>query len=196
MFNLNVFNSVAHGAVLFTAMAASFAVFAQVPVTAAPAATTQAPTIAAPAAPLHVQQPSREAARIAEINERIAVMSAQLAELEMQSKISAKRTEIDKAAEVSRGIAVDDSFIPSVREINGVDGRIWAVLNVAGGNTQIVRVGNRVGPWRVTQILHDSVTVKRGKDTLHLSFGFNTPQPVAGGGVQPVQPGLPPFPSR
>lgn len=179
MFNRNAFTSMAA-----LGLVASFPVFAQAPA-AAPAAVP---------APMTVVQPSREAARIAEINERIAVMSAQLAELEMQAKISSKRTEIEKAQEASRGIAVDENFIPSVKEINGIDGRIWAVLNVAGGNTQTVRVGDRVGAWHVTQILADSVTVKRGNDTMHLSFGFSTPQPQAA--VMPGQGGLPPFPGR
>lgn len=184
MFNRNALNTLVAMAVM-----ASFPVFAQTP-----AATSAATPAVASAAPANVSQPSREAVRIAEINERIAVMSAQLAELEMQSKISAKRTEIEKAQEASRGVALDDHFIPSVKEISGIDGRVWAVLNVAGGNTQTVRVGDRVGAWRVTQILADSVTVKRGKDTMHLSFGFNTPQPQAAS--MPVQGGLPPFPGR
>lgn len=170
MFNRN--------ALLLTAMVVSFPVFAQSP----------------GAAPV-MSQPSREAARIAGINERIAVMSAELAELEMQAKISSKRAEIDKTAEAGKATAnIDDSFIPSVNEINGIDGRIWAVLNVAGGNTQTVRVGDRVGAWRVTQILPDSVTVKQGNDAMRLAFGFNTPQPQPQASGAQLPGVLPPFP--
>lgn len=154
-------------------------------------ALAQSPAVSGPS------QPGRDASRIAAINERIAVMSAELAELEMQAKISAKRSEIDKASETSRAFAMEESFIPSVKEISGIDGRVWAVLNVMGGNTQTVRVGDRVGGWRVVQILPDSVTVKRGNDTIHLSFGFSAPQPQAAGqGGQVGQGGLPPFPVR
>lgn len=169
MFNRN--------ALLLAAMIASFPVFAQSP-GVAPA----------------MSQPSREAARIAVINERIAVMSAELAELEMQAKISTKRAEIDKVSEAGNSSAssLNDGFIPSVKEINGIDGRIWAVLNVAGGNTQTVRVGDRVGVWRITHILPDSVTVKRGDDTMRLAFGLNTPQPTPQASGTPG--GLPPFP--
>jgi type IV pilus biogenesis protein PilP len=211
MFNRNVFASMA-----VLALASSFPAFAQTPVApqppAQPAAPQLQPAVSKPAssqpqpavssAPKVAVQPSREAARIAEINERIAVMSAQLAELEMQSKIYAKRTEIEKSQEAGRGIAVDENFIPSVKEINGIDGRIWAVLNVAGGNTQIVHVGDRVGSWRVSQILADSVTVKRGNDTIRLSFGFvtqnapGTPTPGMGMPGVPVNNVLPPFPAR
>lgn len=169
--------------ILLAAIAVSFPVLAQ-----PPAAPLQPPAVSAPL------QPSREASRIAAINERIAVMSAELAELEMQAKITTKRTEIDKASEATRTIAGDDSFIPSVKEISGIDGRVWAVLNVVGGNTQTVRVGDRVGGWRVTQILPDSVKVKRGNDTVYLSFGFSTPQPEAAG--QGMGGALPPFPVR
>lgn len=172
MFNRN--------AVLFAAFAAaSFSVSAQTP--AIQPATKPAPV-------------SREAARIVEINERIAVMSAQLAELEMQAKIASKRSEINKVSEVGPVFGMEENFIPSVKEINGIDGRIWAVLYVQGGNTQTVRVGDRVGSWRVTEILSDSVKVKRGSDAIRLSFGFNTQQPQAAG--VPSQLGLPPFPSR
>lgn len=181
-----------HKVLIVAITAVSGAAFAQAQPQPAPAI----PAVAQPAAPAAQavpSRPSREAAQIAEINERIAVMSAQLAELEMQSKISAKRTEIEKAEAASRGLAINDDFIPSVREISGVDGRVWAVLNVPGGNTQTVRVGDRVGAWQVTQILRDSVSVKRGKETIRLSFGFNAPQPETSPSTQ-LPP--PPYPGR
>lgn len=156
-----------------------------------PAAASQ-PVQAAPRPA--VPGPGKEAAEIAAINERLAVMTARLAELEMQAKIAAKKSEISK---VNSSSSVDDSFIPSVHEISGIDGRIWAVLNVQSGNTQTVRVGDKVGAWRVTDIRADSVTVRKGGETLRLSFGLNTIQSQAA--LQPNGTpvgGLPPYPVR
>lgn len=137
------------------------------------------------------------AAEIASINERIAVMSARFAELEMQAKIAAKRAEIGKSMETGRSLSfMDETFIPSVREISGIDGKIWAVLNVQNGNTQTVRVGDRVGVWRVVDIRPDSVTVRYGKESVRLSFGANMPQPKPAQDATGAPSALPPFPSR
>lgn len=162
---------------------------------------TQGGGTAEPAPAVLARKPSREAAEIAVINERIAVMAAQLAELEMLAKIAAKQSEIKAAKSVGkeRSFALDDSFIPSVSEISGVDGRIWAVLNVRGGNTQTVRVGDRVGGWRVIEILADSVTVQKGSEKTRLAFGPGAPQPQPSGSIPgPVgaSPVMPPFPTN
>lgn len=176
-------------------LAASFPAYAQAPAVATPTAT--AVPVVAPA-PAH--KPSREAAEIAVINERIAVMAAQLAELEMQAKIATKQSEIKAARNIgkSESSMMDDFFIPSVSEISGIDGKIWAVLNMKGGNTQTVRVGDRVGGWRVVEILADSVTVQKGSERTRLAFGLNTPQPqpaTAPGIPGSASVGLPPFPA-
>lgn len=157
----------------------------QVPVTPA----TPVPTVA-PAPVMAATKPSREAAEIAAINERLAVMTARLAELEMEAKIATKRSEIIKSNALPS--MVDETFIPSVLEISGIDGKIWAVLNVHGGNTQTVRVGDRVGAWRVTAINSDSVTVKNKSEVLRLAFGISAPQPQSAS----MSGGLPPFPAR
>ena len=114
---------------------------------------------------------SQEAAEIAAINQRIAVMAARLAELEMQAKIKAKESEIAKGMSTDSGMSkIDDNVIPSVSEISGIDNKIWAVLNVRGG-TQTVRVGDVAAGWRVTKIRSDSVTVEKLGKKLILSFG-------------------------
>lgn len=139
-------------------------------------------------------KPNPEAEKIAKINERIAVMSAQLAELEMRAKLTAKQVEIEKSRESSQGL-IDTNFIPTVREIGGVDGHIWAVLNVAGGNTQTVRIGDVINSWRVTQISRDAVTVQRGNDEMRLSFGLS-PVPAHDQIQGAVNVAMPPFPMR
>lgn len=181
------------------ALAASLPVYADGPAAASvqgvPRSQPQPQAKAQQSPEPRLPKPGKEAAEIAEINERMAVMAARLSELEMQAKIAAKKSEISK---LSSSSLVDDSFIPSVMEISGVDGKIWAVLNVQGGNVRIVRVGDKVGAWRVTDIRPDSVVVKKGKkEALTLSLGLNTPQPQppAPAGGAPVG-GLPPYPGR
>lgn len=114
---------------------------------------------------------SAEAAEIAAINERVAVMAARLAELEIQAKISAKEKEINQNTAGLEGLnQLQDSAVPSVSEISGVDGKIWAVLNVPGGK-QTVRVGDTAFGWRVTGIQKDTVSVHKNGSTLRLAFG-------------------------
>lgn len=183
-------------------LAAGFPAHAQVPAQSAAvvASPVRAPVVTTVPAVPPAHKPSREAAEIAVINERIAVMAAQLAEMEMLAKIATKESEIKAARQSGKeqSFAQDDSFVPSVSEISGIDGRIWAVLNVRGGNTQTVRVGDRVGGWRVVEIRADSVTVQKGSERTRLAFGLNTPQPQdalsAAPGGTPA--GLPPFPTR
>jgi len=127
---------------------------------------------------------SAAADEIRAINERMAVMSARLQELELQAKIAAKSNEIRRF----RGSDVlhDDGHTPSVIDINGVDGKLWATLHMQGGNEKTVRVGDRVGTWVVRAITIDTVTVQRGRETVRLAFGTHSPQRN-----QPGLPGLP-----
>ena len=143
---------------------------------------------------------SQEAAEIAAINQRIAVMAARLAELEMQAKIKAKESEIAKGMSTDSGMSkIDDNVIPSVSEISGIDNKIWAVLNVRGG-TQTVRVGDVAAGWRVTKIRSDSVTVEKLGKKLILSFGNSVVQMQAQnempGAPMPPMGGAQAFPGR
>lgn len=123
-------------------------------------------------------RPDAAANEIAAINRRIAVMQAQLAELEVRAKIAAVRASVERTGQqrvppskLETSIsAMQDTVVPSVREISGVDHRIWAVLNVRGG-TQIVRVGDTAAGWRVSAITPEAVTVGKGGRELQLSFG-------------------------
>lgn len=149
-----------------------------------------------PASPAGVEQTqvsprqSVSASEIAAINERMAVMSARLQELELQAKIASKTEEIRRFKGAPD--AYDDGYTPSVLDINGVDGKLWATLYMQGGNVQTVRVGDRVGAWVVRAITIDSVTVQRGKDSVRLAFGTYSAPPATpglpGGGMQPPLP--------
>lgn len=145
---------------------------------------------------------SQEAAEISAINQRIAVMAARLAELEMQAKIKAKESELAKGMSADSGVPrIEDNVIPSVSEISGIDNKIWAVVNVRGG-TQTVRVGDVAAGWRVTNIKSDSVTVEKMGRKLILSFGNNLVQMPANndapGAIATPHPmgGIPGYPGR
>lgn len=142
---------------------------------------------------------SQEAAEIAAINQRIAVMAARLAELEMQAKIEAKKSEIAKGMITDTGAPrIDENVIPSVSEISGIDNKIWAVLNVRGG-TQTVRVGDVAAGWRVINIKEDSVTVQKMGKKLLLSFGNSVVQMQAQNelpGAPVVPMAVPAYPGR
>jgi hypothetical protein len=141
-------------------------------------------------APAVSRKPSREATEIAEINERLAVMAARLSELELQAKIATKQSEIRRIHSPQ-----DDGFLPSVLEISGIDGKISAIVTTQEGGTQVVRVGDTAGAWRVTEIRVDSVSVRRGNSVARLGFAHT--QRHAPPSANPLQnTALPPFPSR
>lgn len=129
---------------------------------------------AVPAAPI-VMRTSVSASEIATINERMSVMQAQLAELELQLKIATKRDEIRR---LNAGpIVADDGFTPSVVEIGGADGKLIANLQMQGGNLQAVRVGDRIGGWQIKEITIDSLTMVKGRESKRLAFGTAVAQP-------------------
>lgn len=148
--------------------------------------------------------------RVAEINERMALLSAQLAELELKAKIASTVAQIEdignkdkkdkkkedsgtltsslgnsgglfpSQATSSRAAEETPKYVPPVRvssampvvkSIEGVDGRLKAVLKVRGEGTRTVRVGETVSGWTVKNIAVDSVTVQKGKTVQELYFG-------------------------
>ena len=120
---------------------------------------------------------NQAAVQIADINERLALLTAQLAELEMKTKIADKQVELSKAINPSTPSMYSDNYVPSVDFIDGVDGKYKASLFVQGGNTQSVRVGDKVGAWKVKEIKMDSVTVQKGKEIVYLGFGAYNANP-------------------
>lgn len=133
--------------------------------------------------PLHapvVQVPASTratAAEIADINEKMSVLQAKLAKLDLEAKIAAKLAEI--ASQKGAGAhSTDDGFNPSVLEIGGADGKLTASLMMPGSNVQTVRVGDVVGGWTVRSIRVDSLSLSRGKETKRLSFGSGASTPV------------------
>jgi type IV pilus biogenesis protein PilP len=128
------------------------------------------------------------AQEIARINERIAILSAQLAEVELQSKIATKQAEIAKLAAPSggdmatgaTGAAGDMSSLnpddlaeearPLVREISGVDGELYATLLIGDGMVRSVKVGDKVDGWSIDKITINEVWAKSHGEKMKLSF--------------------------
>lgn len=134
-----------------------------------------------------ISNASREKAEeIAAINERLGVLTARLAELEMQAKISSKLEEINRG----KNSSFDTNDLPIVTGISGVDSVLKATLMLSNGRTQSARIGDMVGSWKITDIQMDSVTVKQGKQTVKLAFGSGqtslTPSTVVNHGVPAI----------
>lgn len=154
-------------------------------VPSAPAVVVATPAPPAPATPPAMRN-SVSASEIALINERMSVMQASLAELELQVKMATKRDELRKLN--SGPIVADDGFTPSVVEIGGMDGKLTANLMMQGGNVQAVRVGDRIGGWQIKDITIDSLTMVKGKESKRLAFGTAVAQPQM---ATPPIPGAP-----
>ena len=124
------------------------------------------------------------AEEIERINEKIALQSAKLDDLDQQAKILAKEQEIARIlatpkAGSSQGLPQTDE-IPIVRGIEGVDGKLRATLGMRGGVTQSVKVGEKIGGWTTKEITVNSVTLVHGKETVRLSFGTEPASAVYG----------------
>lgn len=144
---------------------------------------------------------------IRRINEKIAKQSAQLEDLDQQAKILTKEQEIarmlaaPKSGSTTPGVAQTDE-VPVVRGIEGVDGKLRAKLEMRGGVTQTVKVGEKFGGWTTKEITVNSVTLVHGKEIVRLAFGT---EPTAGGygpsgtwgtpsGISSAYPGSPAIP--
>lgn len=115
------------------------------------------------------------AAEIQRINERLALLQAQLNELELQARISTKRREIQGAA-TSAG--PDSAFhstagVPAVLSVAGRMGRLEAVLVFPGGVTQRVKAGDVIHDRRVAKVSLNEVVLTdlHGRKAQRLAFG-------------------------
>ena len=115
------------------------------------------------------------AAEIQRINEHMALLQAQLNELELQARISNKRKEIESAATSAGTASAFDSKagLPSVQSVAGLKGRLEAVLVFPGGFTQRVKAGDVVDDRRVTTVSLNEVVLTdlQGRKVQRLAFG-------------------------
>lgn len=151
---------------------------------------------------------------IAKANEATAVQAAQLAELEMRAKVLAKQFEVDvsskrvvpgstASASPGSGTAASSSTLPTVRSIEGAEGKLSALLvtDKISGATVRVSKGSKVGKWTVANIEGDTVTLSRkvaGKkddEVERLVFVSEpTVTPATPAALPPVPPA--PYPAR
>lgn len=142
-------------------------------------------------------QAQSPAERVRQINEDIAVLSAQLQKLELEAKIAGKESEKQRSSGAAvpgfANQATDE--MPVVRAIDGMDGKLVATLAMRGGVVQTVREGEKFGAWTTKTITVNSVTLARGKETIRVPFGNEPPgannqaggigAPMVGGAIQP-----------
>ena len=122
-------------------------------------------------------QAQSTAEQLARINESIALLNAQKAELELKAQIAAKQAEISRSGVALPGVAaggrqrnMGDGPLPVVRSIEGVDGKLRAILNMGGGIIQSVRPGDKiVGDWTVGEITPQSLSLSRGGEIVRLA---------------------------
>ncbi|MDB5798433.1 MAG: type pilus biosis protein PilP [Paucimonas sp.] len=130
----------------------------------------------APAAANAAAGGNSAAEQIARINESIAILTAQKAELELRAQIAQRQAEIDKVTGSHPGgpggaaaAAGNALGLPVVRSIEGMDGRLRAVLAFNGGMLQTVRQGEKIaGDWTVSDISTGSITLTRGREIVRL----------------------------
>ncbi|MDK9702352.1 MAG: type IV pilus biogenesis protein PilP [Sulfuritalea sp.] len=122
------------------------------------------------------------AEEIARANEQIALLSAKLKELELRTQIAAKQAEMTRIGGTGAVMtSAQESELPVVRAIEGVDGRLAATLAFAGQIKQTVVTGEKTrGGWTVAQIDVGSVTLARGAERVRLGFGNEPSAPPAG----------------
>lgn len=112
---------------------------------------------------------------LARINEEIAVLTAQVKELDLRLQIATKKSEIERLA--GGDASGRSGEMPVVRGIEGMDGKLRATLAFGGGVQQTVVKGETTrGGWTVAEINVNAVSLVRGKEKVRLGFG-NEPPP-------------------
>lgn len=122
------------------------------------------------------------------INESIAVLNAKRQELELRAQVVAKQSEIDR---MIHGDASTNARLqpPSVRSIEGADGKMVATLVMSSGQMQTVKKGDKIpGGWTVAQVGVDAVHISRGREKLRLAYGYQPPVAHAVTTVPPLSP--------
>jgi type IV pilus biogenesis protein PilP len=137
------------------------------------------------------------AAGTAEELERIsnstALLTAQKKELDLKLQVAAAQAEVDRlGGNAKSGANEDQSVIPVVRGIEGIDGKLFATLSYGNGMQQTAKQGETIyGGWTISQISVNTVTlVGTGGKKIRLVFGN---EPSAGRTATAGQPAGQPF---
>lgn len=158
----------------------SFSFFALL-VTASMGNAQPAPGVAsAPSAPAMVNalptsgSSVASATEIQKINENMTVLSARLAQVELEAKIAAKQKEINGLAGIpTSGPVGSFTGMPSVVSVAGLKGNLEALLSFPGGIVQRVKAGDVIGDRKVLTIAINEVVLAdlSGKKRQRLAFG-------------------------
>lgn len=145
----------------------------------ASAAAVPAPTAASAAAAVTNTFPissisAASAAEIQKINENMTVLSARLAQLELQSKIAVKQKEITGLGGVTNFSPLGSATgAPSVVSVAGLKGHLEALLVFPGGVVQRVKAGDVIGDRKVSKVSINEVVLTdlKGSNLQRLAFG-------------------------
>jgi type IV pilus biogenesis protein PilP len=126
------------------------------------------------------------AQQLQELAQSRAIWAAKKADEDMRGQYLAKKAEADKFSPVQNSASSfgDKESPPVIWGIEGIDGKLSAVLLFTGGTKQTVKQGEKIrGGWNVNQISANSVVLARGQERLVLGFGDEPPrQPAATNG--------------
>lgn len=105
---------------------------------------------------------------LAKINEQVAILTARLKALELQLQIDTKQAEISK---LSGSTISDETAIPILKSIEGVDGNMYANFVYSDGGKISVEKGDSLpSGWVVESIGIKSVILSKEKKKIRLSL--------------------------
>lgn len=134
-----------------------------------------APAPVAEAAPQQ-QEASGVSREIATINEQILLLQARLKKIQVEEQISKKVSEDAtnrRMAYVAENSEKREEIVPVIRSIEGFAGKMTVQLAFSGGQTVVASKGSKIpGGWTVSEVRHDSVSLKRQGETRQLMFGY------------------------
>ena len=138
------------------------------------------------AAPVHAESNSAE--EIARISEEIAVLQTKLRKIEVETQIAQKQSDLSRLSGSSSTLG---SSMPTVRGIEGLDGKLRATFAFGGGITQAAAKGDMLtNGWKVESIESSAVTLSRGRERRRVPFG-NEPSAQSGLQSSSIPPSLP-----
>lgn len=114
------------------------------------------------------EENSHSAESLANINEQVAILTARLKALELQLQIDTKQAEISK---LSGSTFSDETAIPILKSIEGVDGNMYANFVYSDGGKISVEKGDSLpSGWVVESIGVKSVILSKEKKKIRLSL--------------------------
>lgn len=132
------------------------------------------------------------ASEIARISEEIAVLQAKQRRLDVELMIAQKQGELNKLSGASQPASMANTM-PTVRSIEGIDGKLRATFAFGSGMTQTKSQGDVLANgWKVERIDVSTVTLSNGKDRRSIAFGNEPPAQLTqpGSSMPQMLPGM------